>query len=230
MSLAIEEVTKTYKSAEGRPIAALEDVSLTVDAGEFVAIMGPSGCGKTTLLLAAGGLQAPDSGAIRLGGTDIYSLGTESRARFRAQNIGFVFQQFHLVPYLSVLDNVLAPTLASEIPRARERARELLERFGLASRLTHVPAKLSTGERQRVALARALLPKPQLLLADEPTGNLDRENSDTVLSDLRDFAAGGGAVLLVTHDTGTAERADRTLQLDQGRLCALSDAGEGDGN
>ncbi len=224
MLLQLEEVSKTYQGGV-RPVAALEGVSLELDSGMFVAIRGPSGCGKTTLLLTAGTLLAPDSGQVVLAGERPYSMNGEARAAFRAQHLGFVFQQFHLVPYLSVLDNVLAPTLAlAETPAAvsadvaRQTAQALLERFGLESRASHTPARLSSGERQRCALARALLNKPKMLLADEPTGNLDAENAALVLAALRDFVEEGGAVLLVTHDDRAAEAADQTLWMKQGRL------------
>ncbi|MCI0457069.1 MAG: ABC transporter ATP-binding protein [Gemmataceae bacterium] len=212
--LAISNLTKTYRGPAG-PVTVLDGLSLDVAAGEFVAVQGRSGCGKTTLLLTAGGLLRPDSGRVTLAGQDLYVLSEEGRARFRARHVGFVFQQFHLVPYLSVLDNVLAPTLALRSPDARDRAEQLLTTFGLAHRARHVPAELSTGERQRTALARALLNRPQLLLADEPTGNLDRDNSEIVLGHLSDFARSGGSVLLVTHDPEAAARAQRIVHFDR---------------
>jgi len=215
--LQIRELSKSYPGPQGT-VRAVEGVSLTVGAGEFVAVEGPSGCGKTTLLLAAGGLLEPSRGHVLIDGQDLYALSTERRAQFRAANLGFVFQQFHLVPYLSVLDNVLAPTLAKPAPEARPRARELLARFGLGDRADHVPAALSTGERQRTALARALLHCPKLLLADEPTGNLDPANAQVVLGYLAEFARDGGAVLLVTHDAAARALAHRTLKLRGGRL------------
>lgn len=224
MLLQLEEVFKTYLGGE-QPVPALDGVSLELDSGMFVAIRGPSGCGKTTLLLTAGTLLAPDRGQVVLAGERPYDMNGDARAAFRAQQLGFVFQQFHLVPYLSVLDNVLAPTLAlADTPAAvsadvaREAAQLLLERFGLSDRAGHTPARLSSGERQRCALARALLNKPKMLLADEPTGNLDAENAALVLSALRGFVEDGGAVLLVTHDDRAAAAADHTLWMKQGRL------------
>jgi ABC-type lipoprotein export system ATPase subunit len=219
--LDVRNITVIYQAAHGQ-VHALDNLSLSVAAGEFVAVQGPSGCGKTTLLLAAGGLLEPTSGQVLLADQDLYALAVEPRARLRAAGIGFVFQQFHLVPYLSVLDNVLAPTLATPIPDARDRAAALLERFGLTSRARHVPAKLSTGERQRTALARALLTQPKLILADEPTGNLDAASADAVLEALAEFAGQGGAVLLVTHDIRAAGHARRTVQLRQGKLVMAS--------
>jgi ABC-type lipoprotein export system ATPase subunit len=208
--LEIVHVSKSYAAATGA-VAALVDVSLSVAPGEFVAVRGPSGCGKTTLLLAAGGLLHPDAGQVKVAGQDIYALGEEARARFRAANIGFVFQQFHLVPYLSVIDNVLSAALALPRADARRRAEHLVENFGLTARRHHVPAQLSTGERQRTALARALLQQPHLLLADEPTGNLDDDNGKAVLDYLAGHARAGGSVLLVTHDPQAASRAQRVL-------------------
>lgn len=215
--LEIKEVRKTYRGAGGA-VHALDDVSLTLKGGDFVSVQGSSGCGKTTLLLAAGGLLQPSSGKVLLGGTDLYALSPSMRAAARAEQIGFVFQQFHLVPYLTVLENVVSPVLARRIEGAEQRALELLERFGLTHRTGHLPSDLSTGERQRTALARALLGEPKLLLADEPTGNLDPENGRVVLQYLADFAKGGGAVLLVTHDASAAQYTQRTLKLVGGRL------------
>lgn len=224
MLIEINHITKTYRSSRGSgnggpaEVQALQDVSLSVDAGEFVAVRGPSGCGKTTLLLVAGGLLAPDDGTLVIDGQDPYALSADGRARFRGTTIGFVFQQFHLVPYLTVLDNVLAPAMATGLSDARDHARELVAHFGLEHRLHHVPAQLSTGERQRTALARALLNRPKVLMADEPTGNLDRENGEAVLGYLKEFAEDGGAILLVTHDDQSAQFAKRTENILNGQL------------
>lgn len=212
--LEIRHLAKTYRGS----VRALDGVTLSVAPGEFVAVRGPSGCGKTTLLLAAGGLLAPDSGEVRVAGEDPYRLSADQRARFRAKHIGFVFQQFHLIPYLDVMDNIMAPSLASGVSGQRRRAEDLAERFGLAARRRHLMSELSTGERQRVALARAMLNEPRLLLADEPTGNLDTGNAGTVLTALADFAREGGAVLLVTHDEAAGRVAHRWVQLRQGTV------------
>ena len=217
--LEITCVTRTFQGPSGG-VAALQDVSLAVGAGEFVAVQGPSGCGKTTLLLVAGALLRPGSGSATINGTDVYSLSAEDRSRFRASNVGFVFQQFHLVPYLTVLENVLAASLASPRPDAEAHARELIGRFQLNDRIRHLPAQLSTGERQRTALARALLNRPGLLLADEPTGNLDTQNAQAVLDALVAFKNAGGAVLLVTHDKDAAASADRRVQMQGGMIQA----------
>lgn len=211
--LQLTQIAKTYRAGQPGEVRALPPLSLDLAAGEFAAVQGPSGCGKTTLLLIAGGLLAPTAGRVTLAGEDPYALSPERRAEFRARHLGFVFQQFHLVPYLSVFENVLAPALATTLPDARARAEELMARFGLQARRHHVPGELSTGERQRTALARALLNRPRLLLADEPTGNLDGENAAIVLAHLREFAQAGGAVLLVTHEDAAAARADRIVRL-----------------
>ncbi len=219
--LEIRDLSKVYASPSGRaagPVAALDRVSLSLEPGEFVAVQGPSGSGKTTLLLAAGGLMAPSGGTIAYRGQDVYALSPGARARWRAQCLGFVFQQFHLIPYLSVIDNVLAPALACPITNAHVRAEELLQQFGLSARASHLPSELSTGEQQRTALARALVHGPQLLLCDEPTGNLDAQSARAVSECLAEFHRQGGAVLLVTHDAGPAALAQRSLTLQSGRL------------
>jgi ABC-type lipoprotein export system ATPase subunit len=216
MNLELQQLSRTYAGPTG-PVKALDQVSLSLDAGEFVAVQGSSGCGKTTLLLTAGGLLQPTSGTVVIAGQDPYALSPEARAKFRAAHVGFVFQQFHLVPYLNVLDNVLAPSLALPSPDARQRAGKLIERFGITHRISHVPSELSTGERQRVALARALLNNPKVLLADEPTGNLDPDNARTVIEHLKEFANEGGAVLIVTHDAAIAAQAQRIFRIQAGK-------------
>ncbi len=217
--LQLRSISKSYQ-ADGHTIGALKEVSCELGAGQFCAVRGKSGSGKSTLLLAAGGLLRPDAGQVLLDGQDVYGMSAEQRAAFRATKVGFVFQQFHLVPYLGLLDNVLTAVLGlrSSQADARTRARMLVERFGLADRIGHRPSQLSTGERQRTALARALLNGPRLLLADEPTGNLDEENSETVLECLAQFARDGGAVLLATHDAQAATYADTHLLLADGVL------------
>ncbi len=216
--LDFQAISKTYRPPGRSSVDALDQVSLSVPTGAFKVVCGHSGSGKSTLLLSAGGLQKPDAGKVLVNGTDIYRLSPEKRARFRAETIGFVFQQFHLIPYLNILENVMTPALALVMDRAEveQRAREMIEWLGLAHRLDHPPSELSIGERQRVALARALLNQPALLLADEPTGNLDEQNSEIVIRHLRDFAARGGAVLIATHDTRI--EADEKFMLENGRL------------
>ena len=211
--LELRGVRKSYESPTGEELQVFHDVTLDVGAGEFVAARGPSGCGKSTLLLICGTLLRPDAGSVRVGGTDVYALTANRRARLCAERVGFVFQQFHLVPYLTVRENVLARTIALGVEDAPGRADALLDRFGIGGRAGHHPAQLSTGERQRAGLARALLGSPGLVLADEPTGNLDDENGRVVLDALSEFAKAGGAVLMATHDSVAAEAADRSIFL-----------------
>jgi len=212
--IRLDKVTHRYASPEGGEVTAVQDVSLSVEAGKFVALKGPSGCGKSTLLLIAGGLLRPTAGDVEIAGIEPYKLALDERAAFRANTVGFVFQQFHLVPYLDVLDNVLAPSLASG-RKDRKRAEALVEQFGLTPRAHHTPSALSTGERQRVAMARALYNEPKVLLADEPTGNLDPENGEIVLKQLVAFADQGGAVLMVTHASDAGAVADDVITLDK---------------
>lgn len=213
--LKLEGVAKTYSNNKAE-VKAIDGISLAIEANEAVAIQGPSGCGKTTLLLTCGALLRPTGGTVLVAGVDPYGLSPNERSVFRAQNIGFVFQQFHLVPYLDVLQNVLTANVPNRQPDSSQRADDLIEHFGLKHRIHHVPAELSVGERQRVALARALFNKPKLILADEPTGNLDPGNAITVLDALREYADDGGAVLMVTHDPNAAKRAHRIVVMDRG--------------
>lgn len=215
--LKVQEVTKTY-SGNGREVQAIDGLSLAIEAREAVAIQGPSGCGKSTLLLACGALLRPTGGTVHVAGVDPYQLSANARSAFRAEHIGFVFQQFHLVPYLDVLQNILAANLPNPQPQPEQRAEELIHQFGLEDRRRHVPAELSVGERQRVALSRALFHRPQLVLADEPTGNLDPDNASIVLDALREYADAGAAVLMVTHDPQAAQRAHRVLHMERGRV------------
>ena len=215
--IEIANLTKIYKTPE-KEITALDRVSLRVRAGEYVAVNGPSGCGKTTLLLVTGGLLQPESGSALILNQDLSALSPDERSRFRSENIGFVFQQFYLVPYLTALENILCPSLAKPFKEAGDTAMALLKQFHLEERRNHLPGKLSTGEKQRVALARALLNQPKVLLADEPTGNLDEKNADIVLESLRGFARSGGAVLLMTHDARAANTADRMIPMREGMI------------
>jgi putative ABC transport system ATP-binding protein len=217
MVLFASDLKKRYGTAG--EVRALDGVSLRVGKGELVSVHGPSGCGKTTLLLVCGGLLYPNQGRVTIGDTDLYRLSSDERAERRARSIGFVFQQFHLVPYLNVLENVLVATLGAPASNDPERrAKELVDRYGLSDRAHHKPAELSTGERQRVAMARALVNEPILLLADEPTGNLDDENSETVLRYISQFVEEGGSVLLVSHDRGIADRAHRSYYMRYGKF------------
>jgi ABC-type lipoprotein export system ATPase subunit len=212
-----QDVSKIYRTADGA-VHALSGVSMEVRQGEFVAVRGPSGCGKSTLLMIAGGLAMPTSGRLVVAGEELPALSPAARARFRARRIGFVFQLFHLLPYLTVLENVAAAAPAIQAAAARTRAADLLERFQLAHRLRHRPAELSAGERQRVAIARALVNRPKIILADEPTGNLDPDSAARVLELLADFHRDGGTVLLVTHQEMAACCAQRTILLRDGAI------------
>lgn len=220
MELSIKDVKKSYRSKRKKEVRAVDRVSLEIGKGELVSVTGHSGCGKTTLLLIAGGLMNPDEGEVFLGNLNLYSLSPEERDRERAARIGFVFQQFYLVPYMNVLENVLIPSIGSNTYSASldKRAKDLISRFNLTGRIDHKPGELSTGERQRVALARALVNSPGVLFADEPTGNLDDENADVVLRYISDFASEGGAVLLVTHDKRISKQAGRTYMMKDGRF------------
>ena len=216
--IRFENVSKVYRDRRRGEVRALDGLNLSIDAGEFVAVKGPSGSGKSTLLMTMGGMARPSEGTVAVDGMDLYAATTAKRARFRAEQIGFVFQMFHLVPYLSVLENVLLPTLASTSNAGRQRAMELLDRFGLTGRIAHKPGELSTGERQRTAMARALLGDPTLILADEPTGNLDPENAAEVMGYLSEFHQGGGTVVVVTHEAAIEEHAQRVIRIRDGRV------------
>ena len=204
MSLAVENLRKEYPTRSG-PLPVLGGVSLALDRGDAVAVTGPSGSGKSTLLHILGTLDRPTQGAVRLDGTDPFALSDTDLAAFRNKRIGFVFQDHHLLPQCSVLENVLIPTLVDRETKpadAEAYARELLDRVGLAGRLDHRPAELSGGERQRVAVARALVQKPALVLADEPTGNLDRKNAHAIGELLLDLHRQQQTVLVVVTHSG----------------------------
>ncbi len=221
--IELRDVSQIYRTAHG-DVRALDHVSLAIAQGEFVALRGPSGCGKTTLLLLAGGLALATEGEVVVAGRSLAALSRAERASFRASEIGFVFQTFHLLPYLNVVDNVLAAAIDASRKETIQRADALLERFALIERRTHRPGQLSAGERQRVALARALLNQPRIVLADEPTGNLDPENGCIVLDLLAEYHREGGTVLLVTHEEQAAARAGRCIQMDRGKVLSVGNA------
>jgi putative ABC transport system ATP-binding protein len=227
MSLIIaQQLTQTYTSA-GRPLTVLADVDLNIAAESFIAIVGPSGSGKTTLLGLLAGLDRPTAGSVQLNGQDLSVLTDDERARFRAQNVGFVFQTFQLIPTLTALENVMVPIeLAGRDAHAETRARELLEKVGLGDRLGHYPAQLSGGEQQRVALARAFANEPKVLFADEPTGNLDAETGRLIIDLLVELnTAARTTLILVTHDLELAARAHRVVRLSGGRVVSDGVAG-----
>jgi putative ABC transport system ATP-binding protein len=211
---------QTYRSGN-RSLTVLQDIDLEIAAEEFVAIVGPSGSGKTTLLGLLAGLDRPSAGHVSLDGRDLNALTEDQRARFRATNVGFVFQTFQLISSLTALENVAVPLelAAARNGDSRERARELLARVGLGDRVSHYPAQLSGGEQQRVALARAFANRPKILFADEPTGNLDAETGRGVIEAILELnALERTTLVLVTHDPGIASRAGRIVRLSGGRI------------
>jgi lipoprotein-releasing system ATP-binding protein len=218
--LVVEHLNKAFPT-RGEPLVVLRDMSLALGAGQNAAILGPSGSGKSTLLFIIGTLDAPSGGSVRLNGTDPFSLSEPQLAEFRNRHIGFVFQDHYLLPQLTVLENVLIPAMADGAPPQEtvERARQLVARVGLAERLDHRPAELSGGERQRVGVARALLLKPALVLADEPTGNLDRKSAAAIGDLLVEMQREEQAMLLVvTHSLELARRFERQYEIDDGHL------------
>jgi ABC-type lipoprotein export system ATPase subunit len=216
--LTLEGVSKSFQRGR-ETVVALDDVTLDVRQGEFVAMIGPSGSGKSTLLHLAGGLDRPESGTVLLGDRDLGGLSAGERAKIRRREIGFVFQFFHLIPTLTVSENVELPLLLDGSRRNGDAVRSMLERVGLADRAEHLPGELSGGEMQRAAIARALVAGPELILADEPTGNLDSATGAVVLDVLAaQVAEAGASLLMVTHDESAAARAGRTLHLRDGHL------------
>jgi putative ABC transport system ATP-binding protein len=228
-SLELRGVVKHYPSGGEEIVRAVDDVSLTVSPGEFVAMYGPSGSGKTTLLLLAAALIAPESGSVLFDGRNVGELPEREGARYRLRDVGFVFQSFHLMPNTSALDNATIKLTAEglRLSEARRRARPWLERLGLGRRSEHTPERLSMGERQRVAIARALVNEPRLLLADEPTGNLDSRRGRETLQLLRDICHERDIPsLLVTHDPDARELMDRAYTLRDGHLTDSADTAE----
>jgi len=217
MPIELKNVTRVYKS--NVEVKALDNVSLTVQPGEWLAIMGPSGSGKSTLVNLIGCLDQPSHGEIWIHGSNVSQMSAAELNRFRAEKIGFIFQQFHLIPYLTAIENVM---LAQYFHSMTDKAEALaaLERVGLADRADHLPSQLSGGEQQRVCIARALINDPHIVLADEPTGNLDAENEELVLRQLRELHAQGRTIIMVTHDPAVARLADRLLELHHGIIAS----------
>ncbi|WP_280473441.1 ABC transporter ATP-binding protein [Nocardia asiatica] len=217
--LELSGVTKEYRVG-GQAVRALDDVGLRIETGEFTSIIGPSGSGKSTLLHLLGALDSPDAGSIRFRGEEIGELDEEQQSAFRRHQVGFVFQFFNLLPTLSAWENVAIPKLldGTGLRKAKPRALELLDRVGLAERAEHRPAELSGGQMQRVAVARALIMEPPLILADEPTGNLDSKTGAAILELLGEIAGSGSSVVMVTHDMGAVTYCDRVITLRDGRI------------
>ena len=216
MSDAIVKAERLSKIYEGR-LRALDDVNLTVAPGEWISVMGPSGSGKTTLLNLIACLDRPTAGRLVVAGTEVTALAGSEVARLRRDHVGLIFQQFHLVPYLTALENVMLAQYFHSMADERD-ARAALERVGLGERLRHLPAQLSGGEKQRVCIARALINQPELILADEPTGNLDKANEETVMSLLQELHVAGHTLIVVTHDPVIGQMAGRIVYLDHGQL------------
>ena len=210
--VAIENLVKKYGQ-----LRAIDDLSFSVGAAEWVALMGPSGSGKTTLINILGGLDKLNSGRVVVDGVDLSKLSENEMVRYRAEKVGFVFQQFHLVPYLNAVENVMLAQYFHSVTDENQ-AEEALRRVGLGDRITHLPTQLSGGEQQRVAIARALINQPKIILADEPTGNLDEANEEIVLQIFRELHQAGHTILMVTHDPDIARQADRRIELAHGRL------------
>jgi putative ABC transport system ATP-binding protein len=216
--LEAQGVGKQVSSPEGT-LTILSDVSFQIFAGESVAVIGASGAGKSTLLALLAGLDLPSDGHVVLNGSNLATLDEDGRARVRAENVGFVFQSFHLVPSLNALENVMLPLELAGHGEARTAARELIAKVGLKERWSHYPAQLSGGEKQRVAIARAFATEPAVLFADEPTGNLDSRTGANIMALMFELNHSSSTTLvLVTHDGGLAERCDRIIELDSGRL------------
>ncbi|TVS03884.1 MAG: ABC transporter ATP-binding protein [Rhodobacteraceae bacterium] len=220
-SLALDAITKTYNQGKANEVQVLRGASLTLDRGEVVALVAPSGAGKSTLLHIAGLLDTPDSGAVLIDGADMTRLGDRKRTATRRGQVGFIYQFHHLLPEFSAVENIVLPQLANAVAAhtAETRALELLDRVGIAARASHRPAALSGGEQQRVAFCRALANNPSLLLADEPTGNLDPDTSDQVFATLMSLVRETGlSALIATHNIELARRMDRIVRLDSGQI------------
>ena len=216
--IELKEVQKVYRTDRVETVA-LQDIDMSIERGEFVSVMGPSGCGKSTLLNLIGLLDAPSHGQVLLEGEEVGHRGDRALAKIRNRKLGFIFQSFHLVPDLSVLDNVQIPLLYRSLAsrQRKELATAALEHVGLGSRLHHYPSQLSGGQQQRVAIARAIVGRPDVLLADEPTGNLDSSMGDEIMGILRNLNDEGTTIVMVTHDPRMAEQTHRTVRLFDGR-------------
>lgn len=215
--IEVKSITKQYNSGKSK-VTALNNINLKVEKSEFILIKGESGSGKSTLLFVMGGMLNPTSGDIIINKKNIVGLSEKELGKYRANEIGFVFQSYHLLPYLNVLENIMLPNESSGVKIEKEAVINIVEELGIKDRLYHKPSQLSAGEKQRVALARALITEPSLILADEPTGNLDEKNTIEVMNHLKAYQEKGGTVIMVTHGNLADSYATRTIRLDSGKI------------
>lgn len=218
--IKLQSVTKTFPLLNDEPVIALRNIDMEICQGEFVIVTGPSGSGKSTLLFTIGIMQQPTEGSVNIDNIDIYSLSSAERAELRCKQIGFVFQTFNLIPYLNSIENVVLPAVLAGEPYGTSlmRSQEILERLGLKKRFNHRPSQLSVGERQRVAISRSLINNPGLILADEPTGNMDSAMTDEIMNILYDLNSEGQTIVMVTHDPQLAEKGTRRIVLNEGSI------------
>ena len=211
--LKASDISKSYNSDKNR-IKVVDNYNIDLFSSEFVSLTGPSGCGKTTILMIIGCLLKPDHGTVEIDGLDIYSMNSSRIAEQRSKKIGFVYQDFKLIPYLTIKENILCSSLINDVGNLEDKANDLILRLGLIHRVNHRPEQLSAGEKQRTAIARALLMEPKLIIADEPTGNLDKKNSSLVIEALKHYSDEGACVIMVSHDEDVKKSSDRHIQMD----------------
>ena len=221
--IQLKGICKSYARPDEGPLEVLKNVEINIDQGEYVAIVGPSGSGKSTLMNILGLLDRADTGDYLLDGESVSGLSSAKLAKLRNQKIGFVFQQFHLLPRTSAIENVEIPLVYSNADNPEQRAVAALEQVGLGDRMKHYPEELSGGQQQRVAIARALVTDPELILADEPTGNLDKASGEDLMDLFQKLNEGGRTIVVITHDENLAQRAKRVVRIDDGRLSELRD-------
>ena len=211
--LKASDISKSYNSDKNR-IKVIDNYNIELFSSEFVSLTGPSGCGKTTILMIIGCLLKPDHGTVEIDGLDIYSMNSSRIAEQRSKKIGFIYQDFKLIPYLTIKENILCSSLINDVGNLEDKANDLILRLGLIHRVNHRPEQLSAGEKQRTAIARALLMQPKLIIADEPTGNLDKKNSSLVIEALKHYSDEGACVIMVSHDEDVKKSSDRHIQMD----------------
>ena len=211
--LKASDISKSYSSDKNQ-IKIVDNYNIDLFSSEFVSLTGPSGCGKTTILMIIGCLLKPDHGTVEIDGLDIYSMNSSRIAEQRSKKIGFIYQDFKLIPYLTIKENILCSSLINDVGNLEDKANDLILRLGLNHRVNHRPEQLSAGEKQRTAIARALLMEPKLIIADEPTGNLDKKNSSLVIEALKHYSDEGACVIMVSHDEDVKKSSDRHIQMD----------------